>query len=607
MRWTAASAGLLLSLALGGCAMLNRPKQDNLTSDQTLRSGASLIDLRVDAPGDLKALLENNLDLARLSALSAQDAVSEPELARLVGAAPAQVRELLETEGYFEPVVQVRREPGERPVVRVHVEPGPRTVVGRFDLVVQGDLERAASSGDANAKAVIERLNNAWPLKVGVPFRNPRWTEAKSNILAQLRGEGYASATWSGTAATVDVPSDTVRLFVVADSGPLYRFGSLDVRGLERQHESTVRNLMGFGPGTPLTDKLLLDFQDRLQGAGLFDRVTVVLEPDPGQADTTRVIVTLHELPLQQSVIGVGYSNGAGPRVSVEHWHRRAFGFNWIARNRVEWGRDRQTFEGDLSSDAKADLWRNIVGYAVSRQESSSDVVTSARLRLGRSQSRPMLDRLYFVEGTTATNAAGAVHEHSNAVSGNYNWVRRELDNPVLPTKGYTLSVETALGRATANNVAGAFSRLYTRGTVYRPLGGNWFGQARLELGQVIVANGVDVPDPLRFRAGGDDSVRGYAYRTLAPTHDGALTGGKALFTSSVEVARPISPRLPSVWGAVFIDAGRAADRFSALKPAYGTGFGVRWRSPVGPLSVDLAYGNETHRVRLHLSVGIAF
>jgi translocation and assembly module TamA len=101
--------------------------------------------------------------------------------------------------------------------------------------------------------------------------------------------------------------------------------------------------------------------------------------------------------------------------------------------------------------------------------------------------------------------------------------------------------------------------------------------------------------------------VRGYAYRTLAPTRDGALTGGKSLFTGSVEVARPVSPRLPSVWGAVFVDAGRAADSFTTLKPAYGTGFGVRWRSPVGPLKVDLAYGNETHRVRLHLSVGIAF
>ena len=64
---------------------------------------------------------------------------------------------------------------------------------------------------------------------------------------------------------------------------------------------------------------------------------------------------------------------------------------------------------------------------------------------------------------------------------------------------------------------------------------------------------------------------------------------------------------MPSLWGAVFVDAGNAAASFGALKPVYGVGFGVRWRSPVGPLRVDLAYGSETRKPRLHFSVGIAF
>ena len=55
------------------------------------------------------------------------------------------------------------------------------------------------------------------------------------------------------------------------------------------------------------------------------------------------------------------------------------------------------------------------------------------------------------------------------------------------------------------------------------------------------------------------------------------------------------------------IDAGRAANTVQDLSPALGYGLGVRWRSPVGPLRVDLAYGQELHKVRLHLSVGIAF
>ena len=79
------------------------------------------------------------------------------------------------------------------------------------------------------------------------------------------------------------------------------------------------------------------------------------------------------------------------------------------------------------------------------------------------------------------------------------------------------------------------------------------------------------------------------------------------LLTASAEIARPISAKYPAIWWAAFVDAGNAADRLSELRPALGYGVGVRWRSPVGPLRVDLAYGQETQKVRVHLSIGIAF
>jgi translocation and assembly module TamA len=57
----------------------------------------------------------------------------------------------------------------------------------------------------------------------------------------------------------------------------------------------------------------------------------------------------------------------------------------------------------------------------------------------------------------------------------------------------------------------------------------------------------------------------------------------------------------------VFVDAGDAAASFDELSPAVGLGVGVRWRSPVGPLRIDWAWGRETRKGRLHFSVGIAF
>jgi translocation and assembly module TamA len=178
----------------------------------------------------------------------------------------------------------------------------------------------------------------------------------------------------------------------------------------------------------------------------------------------------------------------------------------------------------------------------------------------------------------------------------------------LLPTEGYTLNAQAALGFARSgseNN--GPFGRLYGRYTGYRPLGGTWYATARVEAGQVLANNAVGIPDTLLFRAGGDDSVRGYAYRSLGPKIDGALLSGRVLLTGSAEIAHPISPRTPALWGAAFIDAGNAADHWQDLNPVVGYGVGLRWRSPVGPLRLDLAYGQSMQKIRMHLSVGIAF
>jgi translocation and assembly module TamA len=605
------AAALIALLMLGGCAHAPDERSPGTTAAKT--GGAPLLTLRVDAPGDLRALLQNNLDLARLAHLAddsdrANDGVGDTELARLIGAAPAQVRALLETEGYFDPVVQVRREPGTPPVVQVSVQPGPRTQVGELTFEVEGPLEQQARAGNAQAKALLDALRSDWPLQPGTPFRNPAWSQAKAATLAKLHAAGYATASWSGTGAQVDVAHDRVRLFVVVDSGPRFLAGPLVITGLQQQRDSDVRNLAGFGPGTPLTEQLMLDFQQRLLGSGLFDQANVVLDPDPAQAAHARVLVQVHEQSLQQSTIGLGYSQLAGPRISLEHWHRRAFDLPVTAHTQLEWGRSQQTIAGDLSTHARSDLWRDLVGYSIQRQETSSDRVTSSSVRLGRAQDLPQVQRLFYGELQDALRTSAGTSQRSSALWANDTWTWHDLDNDLLPTRGHSLSLQGGGGQAHDDTGRdGAFVRLYARAVRYQPLGHEWYGSARLELAQVI-ANGVDVPDPLLFRAGGDESVRGYEARTLAPlAPDGSLVGGKSLFTSSVELARPISAKLPSVWWAVFVDAGRAAQSFTTLHPAVGYGAGIRWRSPVGPLKMDLAYGNETHRVRLHLSVGIAF
>lgn len=580
--------------------------------EAALGTGTLGVTVEIEAPEELRALLERHLDVVRLGRL-ARDEVDEAEWSRLIDAAPAQARELLQTEGYFNARVVLQRQPrrtaGAPDRVRLTVQPGPRARISRMNFEFEGELERAASDNDPYATKVRDDLRASWALGPGREFSNSAWGEAKSQALARLRAAGYAVAGWSGTAAQVDRERNEVRLFVVADSGPLFRLGQVVVDGLVAQDAETVRNLLVARQGTPVTEMLLLDFQERLQKVGLFAGVSVTLDTsDPANAAQANVVARLGEAALQDYTFGIGASANTGARASVTHVYRRVFGHAATSRNKAEFGEKRQAWEGEISTHPGSDLYRNLLGGTVEWLKGDADIVLSQRLRLGRTVDLGRIERLYFVEAERAKRETDLATTRALAISLNYHGVWRDLDSVVLPTQGYTFAGQAGVGRSKATHAeTGPFTRAYGRLTGYLPLGESWYGQARIELGQVFKDGLVVAPDSQRFRAGGDDSVRGYGYRSLGPISSGGVGSGDAIFTSSLELARPFSASMPSVWGAVFIDAGNAADSFANLDPVLGYGVGVRWRSPVGPLRVDWAYGRELGRGRLHFSIGIAF
>jgi translocation and assembly module TamA len=126
----------------------------------------------------------------------------------------------------------------------------------------------------------------------------------------------------------------------------------------------------------------------------------------------------------------------------------------------------------------------------------------------------------------------------------------------------------------------------------------------RLEAGAVLAGSRIGVPGALLFRTGGDQSVRGYAYQSLGVRQGDATLPGRYYTLASVEAVHWFNDFLG---GAVFVDAGDAFDELAAMRIATGVGSGVRLRTPIGPLRLDLAYGERTRAVRIHFSAGLAF
>jgi len=148
----------------------------------------------------------------------------------------------------------------------------------------------------------------------------------------------------------------------------------------------------------------------------------------------------------------------------------------------------------------------------------------------------------------------------------------------------------------------GRFLQSHLKTQAYYPITDSTHLIARAEIGMVNGKNGA--PEAYLFRAGGDQSVRGYAFQSLGIKEGDAIVGAKYLATGSVEVVQWLTKQ----WGAAaFIDFGNAANRVQDLKPVYGYGLGARWKSPLGPIGADIAYGQATHEYRLHFNIGVAF
>jgi len=574
----------------------------------------------IEAPAPIEELLQKHLDLVKLARLADVESTSESEWPRLIEAAPRQIRSLLQTEGYFDPVIQLREtevapssertEGMTRPIkrVQVQVQPGRQATIAGVQLRLAGAVEQPATGDETHARLTRERLQAQWALPPGAPFRNAPWTEAKTGLLTRLRAQGYLDSVLADSRAEVDPAVARVEIDLQADSGPLHRVGELKFVGLKLHDETSVRPLAPLPGHAPVTEAWLGDFQDRLQKSGLFNRVAVSPQTEATDPAATPIVVEVEEARRHQIVAGVGVSANTGPRGTVEHIDRRVFGEALTARNKAEWGQTRQAWDGELSTHTGEGLQRWLVGGTIERLMSNSDTVLSQRLRLGQAQDGEQRERLSYVAVDRSSRHTDTARSSAEALSANQDWTWRTLDNPVLPTQGQTFSLHLALGQARdSTQSSGLFSRTWARWTLYRPLGDSWFGQARLELGDVQSPSGTRIPDGLRFRAGGDESIRGYSYRSIGPiAADGSVEGGLKLWTTSVEIARPFSAAWPQFWGAAFIDAGQAGNHWSQMSPRVGTGFGVRWRSPVGPLKLDLARARDTGHWRVHFSVGIA-
>ncbi len=576
---------------------------------------AQAFEIEIQAPKPVEEYLLRHIALKRYQSLTDLDT---SELARLVSAAEPDVRELMGTLGYFSPVIKLDlRETPDDPhsprLVLITVQPGEPTRVSDVTLTFTGPV----ATGEA-AAAQRRAIRASWPLRTGMTFTQGAWDAAKTQALRALTTQRYPAGRLITTRADIDPDTVTARLSVTLDSGPLYRLGPLQISGTQRYGNDLVLHLARLTPGADYDQAKLVAAQRRLSDSGYFNSALVTLDTS-GDPAAAPVLVQVQEAKLQKIVLGIGASTDSGARLSVEHTDNQLPGIGWRAVSKLSLDRVTKSIGTELTAPPNDDNWRWVTSALAQREQSGSVDVTSQRLRAGRTQIGERIDRTYYLQYDRAQPGEQDGAAAAQALSANYAWTQRNFDAVPFPSRGYGLAVELG-GGVTLGSDHQPFVRTDVRWLGYVPLASAKDGSSasmragRIELraegGAVVAREQANLPSTQLFLTGGGTTVRGYGYRSIGSVlANGQIVAGRYLAVGSVEWQHPITvnDQLTEWENTVFVDAGAVADRPSELKGKVGIGVGLRWKSPVGPLQMDLAYGLAVKRLRLHLSVGFTF
>ena len=573
-------------------------------------------DIVVQAPPALRELLEKHIELQRYRAVTDLD---EAELARLIVLAERNVRNLLGTQGYFSPSIRITREGGAtegnlallRPTIVIAVEPGAATLTGSVALSFKGDI---AESSDTDAALQRAEIMRDWRLPAGQRFTQEAWDGAKTQALRALVARRYPAGKLGDSLADIDAPARTASLAVQLDSGPLYRLGKMEVTGVERYDPVLVPRLARLNAGTIYDQRQLVEAQQRLGSSGYFDSAYIFIDPENDPL-AVPVQVQVREARLQKIMLGIGLTTDSGPRASVEHTHQRVPGIGWRAVSKFQLEKKSPFAQSEWTSIPDDSSWRWVALGRTERLDDNELITQAQRLRFGRTQLGDRIDRKVYlqydraqVHGTGLPGRSAADAGDGSALSANYIWTGRYFDNLPFPGQGYGLGFELG-GGVTLSGERQPYLRAMSRWLGVHALESGRIAM-RAEGGAVLSKDSARIPVTELFRTGGDSTVRGYSLREIGMQRASGVIGpGRYLAVGSIEWQRPILRNgLSSEWeNTFFLDAGAVADKPQNLRPSVGIGTGVRWKSPIGPFQMDLAYGVKVKRLRLHISLGFAF
>ena len=558
--------------------------------------------VQLEVTGLQGALLQNaRAALALPAGIIRNGMVEERWLERFAGKAPQLVAAALEPFGYYrsETKVSIDRASEFSRRVLVTVNAGPQTVVRSLTVTLAGEGRQEES---------LKSRVREFPLQRGAPLDHQLYEQGKLALRLEASNLGYLENTFSTHVIRVDPEADAADIELVLDTGPRFYFGETSfVEESESFPDDFLRRFLTYKAGEVFSHKELHRSRLNYYAAERFDEVLMV--PLLDEVVDAHVPISVKLVPGKQRRLrpGIGYGTNTGARISLsyrnmqpgESPHAHLFDLNLAEKT--------QFCETSYTIPQAGSVDNNLIGTVGFREEDLDTYSTQMLYAegeqtygLGQGKVGSLFLRYLYED----SDVGGEGNNIAKLLIPGVRYYQRDYDDPLNPRSGYQLRVELRgsydllLSDLTIGQVVAA-------GSFMLPLSRNLTLHSRVEAATTVKNDEFSqVPPSMRFFVGGDNSVRGYAYKSRGPEDEsGDVIGGDSLLVGSLEAEYALNER----WGvALFYDTGSAFNVSETMEFIQGAGIGIRRYTQIGPIKFDLATRiNDSHNsVRIHFSVG---
>ena len=559
-----------------------------------IQSAYAAINVNVSVEGVEGDIEKNVFAFLSIEQLKEHQDLTEVLLKKLHKKAPDEIRKALQPFGYYRPDIQAELVlEGSIWNAIYKITPGDPVIIDNVEISITGE-----GRDHKSFRRLIENI----PVHKGGILNHQQYEETKRLLLDTAMNFGFLNPEMVKSRIEVHTEKGAADVFLDFDTGPQFHFGDVTFIQDVFSQEFLAR-FVPFSKGEPYAVSMILNLQKALTNSDYFESVEVM--PRIEQAEGLEVPIEVKLIPQKRNKykFGLGYGTDTGFRGSVvweitrinKDGHRFGLALKASEINSGITGRytiplrdprtDRLAFTGGISRE----------DTDTSESEKIFAGAQFDHLRYGWKESMYLN---FEEEDFDVASDEGRTTLLMPGIS----WTKIWADNPVNTKKGLRIYLDI---HGANEGLVSDTSFLQFQSQI-KYIRGLWAGSRiimRGEAGTSIMSEFSELPPSVRFFAGGDNSVRGYDYESLGPKDEnGDVAGGRHLLAGSIEYEHKI---IGNWSAALFYDAGNAIDSISDPIES-GAGFGIRWKSPVGPVRIDLAFPlSESQKDwRIHLVVG---